>query len=80
MDLSASCYVKMREFQKGQLLKILRTACVLFVLLFSDFFSGSTYSDNLQPFDRSIATSMAVNKTEPKVRSINSLDQRVQRY
>lgn len=58
--------------QKGQLLKMLRTACVLFVLLFSDVFSGSTYSDNLQPFDRSIATSMAVNKTEPKVRSIKA--------
>ncbi|KAK2557186.1 TOM1-like protein 2 [Acropora cervicornis] len=29
--------------------------------------SGSSYSDNLQPFDRSIANAMARNKTEAKV-------------
>ena len=31
------------------------------------FSSGSSYSDNLQPFDRSIANAMARNKTEAKV-------------
>ncbi|XP_073247471.1 TOM1-like protein 2 [Porites lutea] len=36
--------------------------------------SGSTYSDNLQPFDRSIATSMAVNKTEPKAEETSHID------
>ena len=41
---------------------------ILIILPFcAMFFSGSSYSDNLQPFDRSIPNAMSINKTEPKV-------------
>ncbi|XP_068672676.1 TOM1-like protein 2 isoform X2 [Montipora capricornis] len=36
--------------------------------------SGSSYSDNLQPLDRSIANSMAINKTEAKTEAPSAMD------
>ncbi|XP_067043404.1 TOM1-like protein 2 [Acropora muricata] len=36
--------------------------------------SGSSYSDNLQPFDRSIANAMARNKTEAKTEEPSPMD------
>lgn len=35
------------------------------VELFHVFSSGSSYTDNLQPFDRTIASTMSIEKTDP---------------
>ena len=41
------------------------TTHVYFIFCFTFCYSGSSYTDNLQPFDRSIASSMSIQKTDP---------------
>ena len=40
--------------------------------LFHVFSSGSSYTDNLQPFDRTIASTMSIEKTEPNKVCMNT--------
>jgi len=42
------------------------------LFLFHMFSSGSSYTDNLQPFDRTIASTMSIEKTEPNKVCMNS--------
>lgn len=41
------------------------------LFLFHVFSSGSSYTDNLQPFDRTIASTMSIEKTDPNEVCIN---------